>query len=1123
MNVAPHLVRHYIKTTRRYKKLISKLQRETVSTYRRKTFLHQLRKLLKKLRDLHAQLKIAAITGTVVLMLNTSPVQAQSPEPPASALGPFVKQNRLSNPLREPLLTNDEPAVTVADFDGDGDFDVVVGEYDYWNGGHLRYFENQTTEGTPIYLELLDEANPFNGIRATTSGVAPALADIDQDGDLDLILGQNGWYSYYQTSYRGIEYYRNDGGNFSKQTGDWDETTKQGNPFEGISLGDDVRPAFVDLDKDGDLDMVVGSYFWIGAPVYSVQYIHYYENNGSGTFTSAPLNMDSDPNSWGTLSPAFADVDKDGDYDMVLGTYQYEFVLYYRQDTPGNFVLETDPWDPLLKTGNPFRDFQVGANASPAFIDFNNDGNMDLFVADEEGYNKYSDHIINYYENSDTDVFAERKGLENPFDGVYVKRHASPVLVDLDGDTELDAVVGNKYQNGIYDYDLQQWIYTYSRLSLYKKNEDGHFNKVTGEEENPYNDLEIEGYFAPQFADVDGDSDLDIISGGDYGQVVYFRNDDGIYNREIELSPFANVVVERNAAAKLVDLDNDGDTDLFMTDGYGDIRYFVNDGSATDPSFAEQIGGHPLDVARDFFPSGRTAFLHFTDIDHDGDFDVFFNGFDGYYQRGYQILYLENTGTKELPVFELPYAGLFKDIADTSPQTYFVDYDKDGDLDTFVGNYDGTVSYLQNQNEVVNTAVSGTVVEYDTDGDPVIVEPALTLEDPDNDTIIQATVAIEDFQPAETLSFTPSDGISGVFDTSTGILTFRGKATVMEYQTILRTVSFEVTGAGGREGSPKKSVVQKTISFAVYDQDFTNPQVASKSLEIFINDPPAINGQTINFTVGGSAAIDLKLLISDPNGVEDLDISSLKVIQEPVSGAVTSLDGSGILTVSYDALTFTGTETMTVEVCDLDGACTQNILTLIVTNTPPTILPEPVTTTAGETKSVNLMSITSDVDDNLDPTAFSIIEPPSSGAQASIVIVSPTVVNLVLNYGGITFNGIDELTIGACDLAGACVQNLLAIDVDVTAEVVVYNAVAPNSTGDNRFMRITGLSGNNKVSIFNRWGDKVFDTENYQNTPGGNAFMGVNNQGNALPSGTYFYTIEQPGKRIITGYLTLKQ
>jgi gliding motility-associated-like protein len=214
---------------------------------------------------------------------------------------------------------------------------------------------------------------------------------------------------------------------------------------------------------------------------------------------------------------------------------------------------------------------------------------------------------------------------------------------------------------------------------------------------------------------------------------------------------------------------------------------------------------------------------------------------------------------------------------------------------------------------------------------------------------------------------------------------------------------------------------------------------------------------------------------------------------------------------------------MTVEVCDVRGVCAQNALTLVVTNTPPEITPEPVSTPAGSSKSINLLSITTDIDGNLDPTSFTITKAPTSKAAATIEQVSASEVNLLLNYEGITFHGTDQVTIRACDKAGACTESILSVEVDFDASVTVYNAIAPNSGFQNLFMRITGLPEGNKVSIFNRWGDKVFETTNYGKDLSGNTFKGLNDNGNALASGTYFYVIEIPGEKDITGYLTLKQ
>ncbi|MEO5599989.1 MAG: VCBS repeat-containing protein [Cyclobacteriaceae bacterium] len=117
----------------------------------------------------------------------------------------------------------------------------------------------------------------------------------------------------------------------------------------------------------------------------------------SGNFTSSEVTLDTDPTNWNySIHPALADLDEDGDYDLVIGNYYDGYLRYYKQTTPGNFVEETGDWNPVQKTGNPFDGFDLGLSASPAFIDFNDDGLPDLFVADEDGYydNKYSDKII---------------------------------------------------------------------------------------------------------------------------------------------------------------------------------------------------------------------------------------------------------------------------------------------------------------------------------------------------------------------------------------------------------------------------------------------------------------------------------------------------------------------------------------------------------------------------------------------------------------------------------------------------------------------------------------------------------------------------------------------------------
>jgi gliding motility-associated-like protein len=89
--------------------------------------------------------------------------------------------------------------------------------------------------------------------------------------------------------------------------------------------------------------------------------------------------------------------------------------------------------------------------------------------------------------------------------------------------------------------------------------------------------------------------------------------------------------------------------------------------------------------------------------------------------------------------------------------------------------------------------------------------------------------------------------------------------------------------------------------------------------------------------------------------------------------------------------------------------------------------------------------------------------------------------------------------------------------------VEVFNAVSAGSDGKNDFMEIRNIQfyPGNRVTIHNRWGDRVFSATGYDN--GQNSFKGFSENGNKLPAGTYYYTIDlADGSEKITGYLVLR-
>ena len=73
---------------------------------------------------------------------------------------------------------------------------------------------------------------------------------------------------------------------------------------------------------------------------------------------------------------------------------------------------------------------------------------------------------------------------------------------------------------------------------------------------------------------------------------------------------------------------------------------------------------------------------------------------------------------------------------------------------------------------------------------------------------------------------------------------------------------------------------------------------------------------------------DLTTLISNPNN--NLDFSSLRIVTQPLSGALASIDANGVLTIDYTGITFSGNDELQIEICDLVGVCT--IQTIVIPN-----------------------------------------------------------------------------------------------------------------------------------------------------------------------------------------------
>lgn len=1000
------------------------------SARKRNLLLLKFKKLTRKVNQLRWQMKLAAVGGTIAVLGNSQDAVAQS------SIGPFVKQERASNPLRYPLA-GDRMRPAIIDLDNDGDYDIVVGG-DIQGGSlyDMKVYENVGTNTNPKFNDY-DLVDPdLNTLYLTGQG-SPSFADLNGDGLMDLIVGVSG-------SIDRIQYFVNNGGTqlgegvgritFTDQSDDpWDDVAKTGNPFYGINSnlpGSDPVPFLIDFDGDGDMDVFIGhDYDQIDAGVTSV---HYYENDGNSnfsltSFTTSPI-IDNFSNY--SATPVFADIDQDGNLDFIMGRQSGD-VRFFKGNGTG-FTEQTGSWDPVAKTGNPFDGIDFGYQSAPAFADLDNDGDLDMVfgaVFSSYKYQAGDNYGLNYFINQGNAVFERQPFLKNPFNGIIVAYEATPVLVDIDRDGDLDAIVGSKYAADLGDPEFEVYL-----------NNGGVF---TPDFESSLALISLEGYnyrVIPSFVDIDNDGDQDLFVTAD-DETFFLRNNEGEF--EIEESPIDVIAhvssgYEARFSIAFMDLDGDGDFDAFIGSstssysGVSKIDYVENQGTPGIPSFVGASEPTPFDT--ELFD--RQARVSTADVDNDGDMDLVVAEtiFDSVEKTNFRLFI--NNGDGSFIEETLPILGLEKISGRSSIN--LADFDNDGDLDAFVGlgrDYNnlpgGIISYYENNNPAAIPTVSSEVLNYQFGSGAVILDANLTLADQDNDNIIRATVSIQSFQPGnEVLTFTPQSPITGNFNTSTGVLTLQGNAPLATYQAILRTVAYEYTGSdpGARKGKAGKvKALSRTIVFAVLDADKTNGQTASRTVNIASQpkNPPVITKSTLKTVINANTTIDLNTIISDPDG-------------------------------------------------------------------------------------------------NLDPLSFKVI-PNVSPTPARVGNATIANALLSIDYSGTDFAGVDFVTIEACDLDGLCASAELSIEVE--GGIIVHNGMSPNGDGKNDYFdiaNITTLGAENKVSIFNRWGDKVFEIVNYNNSD--RRFDGKSDGGKELSSGVYFYKIEfLNGQPELKGYLTIKR
>lgn len=320
--------------------------------------------------------------------------------------------------------------------------------------------------------------------------------------------------------------------------------------------------------------------------------------------------------------------------------------------------------------------------------------------------------------------------------------------------------------------------------------------------------------------------------------------------------------------------------------------------------------------------------------------------------------------------------------------------------------------------------------------------------------------------------------------------------------------------------------------------------------------PSTPNGKTLGATgrqYGTNAATARTNLISikgwtitgdTPSGI-DCSIASIPTIisftptSGPISTTVTITGTNFSATLSNNTVMFNGTTAVvtassaTSITCTVPVGATSGKISVTVAGSTATSGGDFTVTTTSTTITINSVPLATVVEGDLvldlvplivvsgtlDVNSIQILTPPASGAVASI-----TNGILTINYAGILFNGSESIEIEACDTNNTCTQQVFTIE--VSGDLVIYNAVSPNGDGLNETFILENISTlpetqKNKVTIYNRWGSKVFEVENYNNDD--RVFKGIGDNGGELPSGTYFYKISFENREGRSGYLVLKK